>query len=278
MGFPGLPSERRDVLSLTLARRSDRRDRWEVLAQADLDPAAPLTLPAIEANEGDEVWLRLRPEPNTQLEARLRLGSVVVASTRPGDKVLLIREDLGASDEAALGVAGRFFQDWAGLTELVVELRANSAWATALMIPVAVTAGKVAQELFERLFREVEREAAAVLLDVHGKTLSGLADSPAPAPSSPVAVLRRVRETVREMGDLLPRVARNPASRLRSRVSREVAVPGQSVSEATIEAARFDPDLLGRRGGGVAFREQLRETARPDFLCVAGCLACRGKW
>src|SRR5205085_10001328 len=63
----------------------------------------------------------------------------------------------------------------------------------------------------------------------------------------------------------LNEIARQPAYRLKARHVREPALPGQSVSDLTLEEACLDPGLAVSVGGRVRFREQVREVASQSY-------------
>jgi hypothetical protein len=243
-------------------------ERWRFLGDATTDLAKPLKLADTQMSESDLVSVQIEVPPGNVPAVRLRVGSVLVASSIATDRVRRIDYDDASEAEAPpLVCRGKLLADWVGLTELTVEVRRGDAspWLTALTLPLVVAAGKLETEQLNQLFNELEHAAAAVLLDVHGKTQVGLKAAPQPGSSAPVAVLSRLRETIRELNDLLHRMARQPASRLRTQASREQALIGQAISEATLAEACRDPNLLGRRGAQLLFREHLREHSRPSY-------------
>jgi hypothetical protein len=249
-------------------RRKPPGERWLPLGEAATDLARPVKLADGETSESDQVSFQIFPPRESPLEVRVRVGSVLVASTIRADRVALIdQDDSGDLDPPPLVGRGRFFADWAGITDLVVEIRAGDSpeWVRAFQMTMAVTAGKLDAEQFSRLFAELERDSAAVLLDIHGKTRVGLKSGRSLASSSPVAVMSRLRSTIRELDSLLHQISHRPASRLHAQTSREQALEGQAISESTLAEACRDPGMLGRRGSAIVFREHLREHSRPDY-------------
>jgi hypothetical protein len=200
-------------------------------------------------------------------DARLSVERVLVASTLPIDRVTLMQTSPGEGGSyPALHCKGRFFADAIGPSELRLVVRPPGAatWSTLLVVPVTVQASKLMAEQFELMFHDLQREAAAALFDIHGKSRMGMKAAPLRS-AAPVAVLARLRSTVRELTDLLYQIARQPASRLRAHTTREQSFPGQAVSEATLAALCDDPSMLARQGNLLVVREQLREYTRPDF-------------
>ncbi|HJT75688.1 MAG TPA: nuclease domain-containing protein [Gemmataceae bacterium] len=243
-------------------------ERWHLLGDAATDLTRPARLPDASASESDQLSLQVYPPSDRALAVRVRVGSVLVASTIPADRVALIDyDDATDADAPPLVCRGRFLADWAGLTEVAVDVRLDDApdWGRALLLPLAVSAGKLETEQLNRLFSELERDSAAVLLDVHGKTQLGLEARRPLASSAPVAVLTRLRATVRELDALLHQIGRNPASRLRAQTTREQALVGQAISDSTLAEACRDPGMLGQRGASLVFREHLRDHSRPDY-------------
>jgi hypothetical protein len=247
-------------------RRKRPGERWATVVDEATAPARAARLQGVEASEADLFLINVTPPVGETAHVRVTVGSVVVASTRRTDRVLLLEpDDEGEPGAAALTCKGNLLADWAGLTELAVEVLGSAgAWEPVLVLPLAVTAGKIAAEQFNQLFADLGRDAAAVLLDVHGKTKLGLRETSV-ASTAPAAVLTRVRETVHELDGLLHRIARQPASRLRTHFYREQALVGQAVSDATLVEACSDPGMLARRGDGVVFREHLREHSKADY-------------
>lgn len=250
-------------------RRKRPGQPWQPLAEVEAEPGRPALLPEGEASESDELRVRVSPTlDDPGLALRLRVGSVLAASSVAADRVLpFSHDDVDGEGVAPLSCKGRLLADWVGVTELTLEARPgdSESFSPLLRLPLAVTAGKIETEQFNQLFAELERDAAAVLLDVHGKTQVGLKAAGPLASSAPVAMLSRIGATAQELDGLLRQVARQPASRLRVQRSRELALFGQAITEATLAEACRDPDMLARKGSRVAFREHLREHSRPDY-------------
>jgi hypothetical protein len=241
---------------------------WIALGDVTASPSAPANLPPAPAAESDLFSLQLIPEAGDRPAIRIFVGSVLAASTLGVDRVVVIDYD-DDSDSAPppLVCRGKLLADWVGITELVVQVRPDGTaeWHKLLTLPLAISAGKLAAEQFDQLFRDLERESAAVLLDVHGKTSLGLKGGQPLASAAPLAVLGRLRETIREMAHLLQRIARQPASRLRTTLIREQALAGQAISDDTLAEACRDPGMLGRIDNSIRFREHLRERSHADY-------------
>jgi hypothetical protein len=241
---------------------------WRSIADAVLDRVRTLTLSPSSVGEEDEVRLIIQPGTAAAPAIRVYVGAVLVASSIVADRVLFIKDDGGSdADPPPLVCNGDIFADWMGITELVVEFRHNDIepWHKALVLPMAIAPGKLKVEEFDRLFVELERDSAAVLMDIYSKTQLGLKSDAALASSASVAILRRVRSTVRELCGLLRRIGKQPSCRLRNNTTRDLATPGQAVSDATLAEACTDNRMLLRTNGRLALREHLREHSRPDY-------------
>lgn len=249
-----------------IRRQTRPGERWLTLAETRAELSVPVDLSLGEAAEIDLVAVRVVAPIGDAV--RLLVGSVVVASSVPGERVLPFDPD-DSEDEPALACRGRLFADGVGQTELRIEIRPGGAegWLRLVRLPLEVAASKIAAEQFNQLFAELQRDAAAVLLDVHGKTRIGMKAAPLSS-SAPVAVLARVHTTVRELSGLLHQIARQPACRMRTQLTREQTLEGQSISEATLAECCRDPDMLGRRGKRLVVREHLREHSRPDYRLI----------
>lgn len=249
-------------------RLKERFTKWRTTAELETDCERSVTLPPASVAETDDVCLMFVPRTGISPAIRVYVGTVLVASTVKADRVLLITDDGGSdADPSPLICFGQLFADWMGITELVVQVRYgdDEEWHKVLVSPVAVAAGKLEPEIFDRLFDELERDSAAVLLDIYGKTLLGLTIGDPLASAAPVAVFLRLRDTIHELDALLHQVGKHPACRLRTIRARELALVGQAVSEATLAEVCSDPGILCQVGGRLALREHLREYARPDY-------------
>jgi len=223
----------------------------------------PETATAVDAHENDRLEIQFRAPVGT--EVRFAIENVLVASTLLTDRVLLLTPVEGGSNPT-LVARGRLFCDAIGPTELKLSVRPprQENWREILTIPVTVKASKFTAEQFEQLFSDLQREAAGALLDIHGKTRAGLSGV-AMQSAAPPAVLARLQNTVRELSDVLYQIARQPASRLHTHTTRELANLGQPVNDATLAAICEDPSMLARQGSLLVIREQLREYTRPDY-------------
>ena len=180
------------MIGVKVRHKPGTAGKWKPLVDAALDHAKPHTYPLAEASEGDVFSLSFTPDADPPA-FRVFVGTVLVGSTIPTDRVLPI--DYSAESEAdtpPLVCQGRILANCVGFTELTVRIRFGDVpdWHLLLTLPLAVSAGKIAMEQFERLFLELERDSAAVLFDVHGKTQLGLKAGQPLASSAPVAVLR----------------------------------------------------------------------------------------
>lgn len=241
---------------------------WEVLGEASVDLASPRRLSAATVPESAVLLLRVYPAKDTPIALRFFVGSVLVASSVPADRVLPIEEDYrDGSPEPSWVCKGRLLADWVGQTELTVEVQVgeDAAWVRALEVDLAVAANKINAEQYAQLFRDLERDFPAVLLDVHGKTHVGLKGTERAAMSAPVAMLNRLRASIQEFDHALHLIDRRPVSRLVVQHSREQALLGQAISEATVAEACVDPSLLTRRGSQMVFREHLNPRTRADY-------------
>lgn len=257
------------MVEIEIRRRKRPGDRWETIADVTTDPAKQLMLSEVATAESDTLSFRLRLPGRLAPRIRVFVGSVLAASTLSNDRVIPIHpdEEEWEQSRSLMRFEGRILKDWAGLTELAVELLPDdsSAWSKILVVPLAVSAGKMSADHFNQILAELERDSASVLLDIHGKTQLGLKEGQPLGSSAPITVLMRARETVRELNGLLHLIARQPASRLRTHCFREQALVGQAVSESSLAEACHDPSMLDRRGDAIVFREHLREQSRPDF-------------
>lgn len=238
--------------------------RWSTLVDEQVESefvaVSPLTLS--EASElAFEFFTDVHPSP----DVRLRVGDVVVASSLRSDRPdFLLRPPYDAASDS-LGCSGRLLRDWAGQTELKVEVRQSGDWRVALVAGLSIAAGKMEQEAFEALCREIAAFSAEILLDVYGKTFIGLEPERRFDESAPIAVLGRLRQTLDKLAVSLRAVAHQPAYRLKTSRLREPALAEQSVSDLTLEEVCLDPTLAVRDRGGVRFREHVREVAAPNF-------------
>ena len=241
---------------------------WRSLAESVLARGRTFTLPPSSVGEEDEVRCKFQPDGSFSPAIRVYVGTVLVASTLVTDRVILIKDD-GSSEEELppLVCNGEIFANWMGITELVFECRNcdSEEWHKAVILPMAIAPGKLNVEEFDRLFVELERDSAAVLMDIYSKTELGLKSDAAFASSAPVAILRRVRGTVRDLNSLLRKISKQPSGKLRNIRTRELALTGQPVSDATLAEACTDTRMLVRMKGRIELREHLHDRPRPDF-------------
>ena len=228
-----------------------------------IDPAVARVWPRREASESDFFHVGFEIAHGADTVFRISIGDILIASTDPHDRDRPIIPGVTAT---RFDCQGRFLLDWVGITEFTISQRGGDAdWRVLLVLPMAVTAGKILHEEFEQLFTDLEREAAELLLDIHGKTQVGLKRIHGMTSASPIAALARLRDTVRELREAWPALARRPASRMRLTATRELAMAGQAVSEGTLAEIARDPGMVRYSGGEYTLHEHLREDPRPDF-------------
>jgi hypothetical protein len=265
-------------MRIRLRERDRPGGRWVTLFDGDPDaaaaPAGPFTL-----GETSELALSLTPEDPADFVARVYVGDVLVASTLRQDRPDFLLRPAGDAEGGPEQFAcrGRLLRDWAGRTELRLEVGVAGRWQTALAADLVVTAGKLAQEAFAALCAELADHSAAVLLDVYGKTFLGLEPERRPGEAAPVAALQRLRQALDQVALALREIARQPAYRLKTHRVREPALADQAVSDLTLEEACLDPGVAWRRGEHVYFREKVREVASshfdlPEHRLIAGFL------
>ncbi len=251
------------MIGVRIERRTGTDRQPTPWFEETIDPAVARVWPSQSASESD--WFAIHFECGHASDYRFRIsvGDVLVATTDPDDRDI---PPTAGVTVAPFECQGKFLADWVGLTELTVsQRRADDDWRILLALPLAVTAGKLLHEEFEQLFAELEREASELLLDIHGKTQVGLKRVAGMASASPIAALARLRETVRELREAWPALARRPANRLRMTASRELAMAGQAVSEGTLAEIARDPGMVRSFEGDYALYEHLREDPRPDY-------------
>jgi len=228
-----------------------------------IDPAVARVWPQREASESDFFRVGFEFGHATGYTFRISIGDLLIASTDPHDRD---RPIIPGVTSTKYDCQGRFLIDWVGVTEFTISQRSGDGdWRVLLVLPMAVTAGKILHEEFEQLFADLEREAAELLLDIHGKTQIGLKRIQGMTSASPIAALARLRDTVRELREAWPALARRPASRMRMTATRELAMAGQAVSEGTLTEIARDPGMVRYSGGEYTLHEHLREDPRPDY-------------
>ena len=223
-------------------------------------------LPAV--TESSDLAISFWPaESDLPLEAEVRIGGVLVASTRHQDRPeFLIAPAAWEDGVPRYSCSGQLLKDWVGQTDLTVDVGTGPNRRRVLFVEnVAVSAAKLTQEMYAALCADIAAFSASLLLDVYGKTYLGLEAELQPGELAPMAVLRRVRQSVDQMTAAIRDIARRPALRLRARLVREPAIAEQSINEMTLQEVCVDPTLAVRVGRGVRFREQIREAAAPHF-------------
>jgi hypothetical protein len=254
-------------MRIRLRQRDRPGSRWVTLFDGDPGGAGGASAGPFTLDEGCELALTLTADELVSFAARVLVGDVLVASTLRKDRPDFLLEPLAAAEGSAAGFTcrGRLLRDWAGRAALRVEISDGSRWQTALAAELLVTAGKMAQEVFEALCAELTNHSAAALLDVYGKTFVGLEPECRPGEAAPVLALQRLHQALDHMSQALREIARQPAYRLKTFRLREPALAQQSVSDLTLEEACTDPTVAVRQAGAVWFRERVREVARSHF-------------
>jgi hypothetical protein len=160
---------------------------------------------------------------------------------------------------------GRILRDWVGETELRFEVLDGDTWVVAESFkPVYVEPERLRPDEFAALCDAVAAESADLLYDVYGKTGFGSAGG-SRSSVAPAHIIKQVRLALDQLAAALGEIARQPAYRLKTRRVREPALPGQAVSDLTLEEACLDPALAVSIGGRIHFREQIREIATLNF-------------
>jgi hypothetical protein len=235
-------------VSLTLEIRNPATGIWNPPAEE------PIRL-------GERARLRLTAvAPASAVEVRLYVGDVLMASSLWEDQAEYhLRKQ--AYPAGSYFVMGKFLRDWVGQTDLRLDCLDAGEWQTIERVgPIFVEPERLRLDEYEALCAAVAAESADLLADVYGKT--GLsANRAGRGATGPAVVLQRVRLALEHLAAALNDIARQPAYRLRTARSREPAVPGQAVSELTLEEACADPGLAVAVAGRVRFREQIREVA-----------------
>lgn len=237
-------------MSIALAVRDRADGHWDNFTQG------PVTL-------GERAALRvtLRPE-NPCGGVRLLVGDVPVSSTAWEDRTESRPRGFGFPPYEWVCV-GKFLRDWVGETELTAEYLDGLDWKPlGTLGPILVQPERLRPEEFAALCDAVAEQSADLLTDIYGKTRLG---RPGFNDRSSIGSLARLRQVLDQLAAALGEIARQPAYRLRTVRVREPALPGQAIGSLTLDEALVDPSLVGRRGGRVIFREQVREKASPHF-------------
>jgi hypothetical protein len=258
-------------MRIRIREREARQRRWVTRVDVRVDHADPggaTAAGSFTLGESSDLALLLDAESLIPFAARMRVGNVVVASTLPRDRADFLLRVPVTDDEVTTeqwSCSGRLLRDWVGQTELSIEVPLAGQWRTVLTAELLVTAGKMEQEAFEQLCRELSNHSTAILLDVYGKTFVGLEPERRPGEEAPLAALQRLRQTIDRLGASLRAIAHQPAYRLKASRVREPALAEQSVSDLTLEETCVDPTLAVADRGGIRFREHVREVASPHY-------------
>ncbi len=286
-------------MRIRLRERDQQSRRWHTLLDQHVSPTSCTRVVPLALGESSELILFLHPDRadrGIDFDARLLVGNVPVASTLEKDRPDFTLRLASDGDDAAeyYVCSGRMLRDWVGETELRVEVLDRAAappeppapdedladdygpppavepprehWTAVLSADLRIAAGKIEQEAFEALCAEIADYSAGMLLDVFGKTFVNLELERRPGENAPILVLQRVRQVLDQMAASLRDIARRPAYRLKSRRVREPALAELAVSDVTLEETCLDPTLaVPLLGGGVHFREHVREVASPSY-------------
>jgi hypothetical protein len=271
-------------MRIRLRERDPQTRRWHTVIDQRVSVTSCTRIVPQELSESCDLQFVLVPEKSDgwgmQFDARVLIGNVPVASSLEKDRpdfVLRIGEDEDGGEH--FYCFGRMLRDWAGQTELSVEVRPHSEpgfylvepeheepWKTVLSADLYISAGKLEQEAFEALCSEVADYSAGMLLDVYGKTFVNLELERRPGESAPVLVLQRLRQVIEQMASSLRAIARRPAYRLKTQRVREPALAELAVSDLTLDEVCVDPSLaVPVQGDRLHFREHVREVASLSF-------------
>ncbi len=225
------------------------------------DPATgvwhDLSTPPVHLGERARVRVAVR---TAAADARLYVGDVLVASSQWEDRAEYFLNSV-AYPFVGWSVVGKLLRDWVGETELRGEILEAGVWTPlATLGPVYVEPERLRPDEFAALCDAVAAESADLLYDVYGKTGFGSARG-GRSSVAPAAIVARVRHALDQLSTALTEIARQPAYRLKTRRLREPALPGQAVTDLTLEEACFDPSMAVAVAGRVRFREQVREVA-----------------
>ena len=264
-------------MRIRLRERDPQTRRWHPVIDQRVSVTSCTRIVPQELGEGSDLQFVLASERGDhwgiEFDARILIGNFVIASTLEKERtdfVLRIGEDEEGNEHYYC--TGRMLRDWAGQTELTVEIarREESSWAeawkTVLSADLYIAAGKLEQEAFEALCSEVADYSAGMLLDVYGKTFVNLELERRPGESAPVLVLQRLRHVLDQIAASLRGIARRPAYRLKTQRVREPALAELAVNDLTLDEMCADPSLaVPLDEGGLHFREHVREVASPSF-------------
>src|SRR5262245_48294164 len=208
-------------MRIRLRERDPQTRRWHTVIDQRVSVTSCTRIVPQELSESCDLQFVLVPEKSDgwgmQFDARVLIGNFPVASTLEKDRpdfVLRVGEDEDGSEH--FYCFGRMLRDWAGQTELSIEVRPHEEpgyyplepeyeepWKTVLSADLYISAGKLEQEAFEALCSEVADYSAGMLLDVYGKTFVNLELERRPGESAPVLVLQRLRQVIEQMASSL---------------------------------------------------------------------------
>lgn len=255
-------------MHIRIAEREPGRSAWNVRFDDSISGDETRLAKLPPTSEESEIAIAVtRHESDPDADLELRIGKVIVASTRPTElSEFAFGRGYSESGSLRFQCVGHFFRDCVGVTELCVDVISSSVRRTALRVSdLQIAASKISQEVFETLCSDLANHSTSLLLDVYGKTYFGLEPEFRTGETAPLALMRRLRQAVDRLNLALGEIARRPALRLRGRHVRELALAGQSVNDLTLEEVCVDPTLAVRVGRGVTFREQIREDAVRHF-------------
>lgn len=270
------------LMRIRLRERDPQTRRWHTVIDQRVSVTSCTRVVPQELSESSDLQFVLVPDKfdgwGIHFDARVVIGNIPVASTLEKDRpdfVLRLGEDEDGTEH--FFCFGRMLRDWAGQTELHIEVRPHDdtllnpfergeGWKTVLSSDIYIAAGKLEQEAFEALCNEVADYSAGMLLDVYGKTFVNLELERRPGESAPVLVLQRLRHVLDQMASSLRAIARRPAYRLKSLRVREPALADLAVNDLTLDEVCIDPSLaVPLEDGSVHFLEHVREVSTPSY-------------
>src|ERR1051326_3934791 len=205
-------------MRIRLSERESPRGAWNARLDERIGPGETRSAALPPTNESADFSLSIFLDAGDgEGDLELRIGRVLVASTRPDDRTdFPFLPTITDEGPRRWTCSGQILRDWVGVTDVVLDLVAGGQRRTVLRIDgVCVAAGKLAQDVFEALCADVGAHSASLLLDVYGKTYFGLEAELRAGESTPLTLLRRLRQVVDRLTAALHDIGRRPALRLR---------------------------------------------------------------
>src|SRR5262245_55219360 len=119
-------------MRIRLRERDSQTRRWHSVIDQRVSVTSCTRIVPQELSESSELHLEIRPERSdgrgSQFDGRILIGNFPVASTVEKDRsdfVFRLAEDEDGSDYYFC--SGRMLRDWAGQTELTIEVRDRDA-------------------------------------------------------------------------------------------------------------------------------------------------------